>query len=297
MLAARPLPSPAPRLHAEHHIGRLARLRRWTHDGAPFAPARPAAHPAVEISWVETGNVHYAIGARDVDAVAGAIVVVPRDTEHTTSFGARVRAGALWVAGDVIDEIADAVGRPGAARALEPGLLRASAEPIEVATLARMLSAELAAAEPGALLAAEALLEAIVIRTLRATRLGHAATGARSPGIAAAVDLVRTRYAEPLDVEDLARAAGMSRFHFSRIFRREVGSSPYRYLMGVRLERAAELLRGGRHDVTQAALEVGFADLGRFARAFRARFGCTPSRARRPGRAIMSACASLAGSP
>lgn len=290
-------------MQAELQIGRLARLRRWTHDGAPTAATRPSAHPAVEIAWVERGGLTYRIGARSLEAHAGAVVIVPRDAEHTTDFAASVRAGALWVTSDVIDELGQALGRRGAARALEPGRLDGSAE---IPALARMLAGELADAAPGALLAAEALLEAIVVRALRAAPLAPGRGGASSPGIAAAVDFVQTHYAEPLGVEDLARAAGMSRFHFSRHFRREVGLSPYRFVVRVRVERAAELLRGGRHDVTQAALEVGFADLGRFARVFRAHFGRRPSEARGRTsrraavpreRAIMSACASLAGCP
>jgi AraC family transcriptional regulator len=83
----------------------------------------------------------------------------------------------------------------------------------------------------------------------------------------------------------MARAARMSRYHFSRRFKDATGKSPYRYLVDVRLERAAELLRRGRAGVTEAALTVGFSDPSRFARMFRARFGASPAKyaeARRP---------------
>lgn len=69
----------------------------------------------------------------------------------------------------------------------------------------------------------------------------------------------------------------MSRYHFSRRFRDEVGQSPYKFLVRMRVERAAERLRAGL-SVTEAAYEVGFAGLGRFSHAFRARFGVLPSR-------------------
>ena len=59
-----------------------------------------------------------------------------------------------------------------------------------------------------------------------------------------AKDLADARYFEPLDVDDLARAAGLSRAHFSREFRRAFGESPHAYLLTRRLERAAALLRG-----------------------------------------------------
>jgi AraC family transcriptional regulator len=69
----------------------------------------------------------------------------------------------------------------------------------------------------------------------------------------------------------------MSRFHFSRLFRDEIGQAPYQYLLRVRLARATELLRGGHHSVTEAALESGFTDLSRFASMFKKQTGKRPS--------------------
>jgi transcriptional regulator GlxA family with amidase domain len=103
--------------------------------------------------------------------------------------------------------------------------------------------------------------------------------------VSLSLDHIHSAYAEPLTVDDLARSAGMSRFHFSRLFHEQVGDAPYRYLLRVRIARAAELLRGGRHSVTEAALAVGFQDLGRFRRLFRREIGCRPSEvARRSAR-------------
>src|SRR5438477_307637 len=81
----------------------------------------------------------------------------------------------------------------------------------------------------------------------------------------------------PLSLDELARLAAMSRFHFSRSFHEQVGHSPYAYLTTVRLRRAAELLGCGSANVTEAAYASGFTDLGRFGRKFRAAYGCTPS--------------------
>jgi len=88
---------------------------------------------------------------------------------------------------------------------------------------------------------------------------------------------VHARYCEPLAIADLARAAAMSRYHFSRRFRAELGVSPYRFLQRVRIQRARELLRGQQRSVTHVALAIGFTDLARFAAAFRAQFGVLPS--------------------
>ena len=70
-------------------------------------------------------------------------------------------------------------------------------------------------------------------------------------------DLVDARYAEPLGVDDMARAAGLSRAHFSREFRRTFGESPHAYLLTRRLERAAALLRATDRSVVAICFAVG----------------------------------------
>jgi len=70
-----------------------------------------------------------------------------------------------------------------------------------------------------------------------------------------AKDLVDSRYAEALTVDDLAGAAGLSRAHFSREFRRTFGDTPHAYLLTRRLERAAALLRGTDRNVADICIE------------------------------------------
>src|SRR3954463_7588185 len=84
-----------------------------------------------------------------------------------------------------------------------------------------------------------------------------------------AKDLADARYAEPLDVDDLARAAGLSRAHFSREFRRAFGESPHASLLTRRLERAAALLRTTDRSVADVCLSVGLQSIGSFTTSFR----------------------------
>jgi AraC-like DNA-binding protein len=77
-------------------------------------------------------------------------------------------------------------------------------------------------------------------------------------------DLADARYFEALDVDDLAAAAGLSRAHFSREFRRAFGVSPHAYLLTRRLERAAALLRNTDKSVAEICLAVGLQGLGSF---------------------------------
>ena len=88
-----------------------------------------------------------------------------------------------------------------------------------------------------------------------------------------AKDLADARYFEPLDVDDLARAAGLSRAHFSREFRRAFGESPHAYLLTRRLERAAALLRTTDHSVADICFSVGLQSVGSFTTSFTRTYG------------------------
>jgi AraC-like DNA-binding protein len=99
-----------------------------------------------------------------------------------------------------------------------------------------------------------------------------------------AKDLADARYSERLDVDDLARAAGLSRAHFSRQFRRAFGTSPHVYLLTRRLERAAALLRVTDRSVADVCFSVGLQSVGSFTTSFTRTFGISPTayRARFP---------------
>jgi AraC-like DNA-binding protein len=92
-----------------------------------------------------------------------------------------------------------------------------------------------------------------------------------------AKDLADARYFEPLDVDDLARAAGLSRAHFSREFRRAFGEPPHAYLLTRRLERAAALLRTTDRSVAEICFAVGLKSVGSFTTSFTRTFGASPT--------------------
>jgi AraC-like DNA-binding protein len=92
-----------------------------------------------------------------------------------------------------------------------------------------------------------------------------------------AKDLADARYFEPLDVDDLAHAAGLSRAHFSREFRRAFGEPPHSYLLTRRLERAAALLRMTDRSVAEICLDVGLQSIGSFTTSFTRTFGVSPT--------------------
>ena len=94
-------------------------------------------------------------------------------------------------------------------------------------------------------------------------------------------DRIDREYAQPLDVEALARGAHMSAGHLSRQFRAAFGESPYSYLMTRRIERAMALLRCGELSVTQVCFAVGCSSLGTFSTRFTELVGMPPSVYRR----------------
>jgi AraC-like DNA-binding protein len=92
-----------------------------------------------------------------------------------------------------------------------------------------------------------------------------------------AKDLADARYFEPLTVDDMARAAGLSRAHFSREFRAAFGESPHAYLLTRRLERAAALLRTTDRSVADICFSVGLQSVGSFTTSFSRTFGRSPT--------------------
>jgi AraC-like DNA-binding protein len=90
------------------------------------------------------------------------------------------------------------------------------------------------------------------------------------------VAILKQSLAEPPPLEEMGRRVGCSHFHLSRIFTQEMGKTISAYLRDLRMERAAELLREGKMNVTEAAMEVGYSSLSHFTVAFRETFACCP---------------------
>jgi AraC-like DNA-binding protein len=89
---------------------------------------------------------------------------------------------------------------------------------------------------------------------------------------------------EPVDLEATAKAAGLSAFHFLRVFSQVLGVTPHQYLVRSRLRRAAQLLVEGTQSITDIAFDVGFADLSNFVRTFNRAAGMAPRQFRQVAR-------------
>ena len=123
-----------------------------------------------------------------------------------------------------------------------------------------------------------------------------AETGVRSPpklppdsrrardSVYAALSLLEDSSSEELHLDDIADAVDLSPYHFLRLFKRELGVTPYRYLLQARVRRAVELLGATDQPVTGIAFDVGFGDLSNFINTFRREIGCSPSQFRKTSR-------------
>ncbi len=213
-----------------------------------------------EISWIERGRLEHTMGRDVVAASAGACLLMPPGIVHTPRTRT-VRFHQVTVMADAIEEAADAFdGAP-------PRRPDVIGEDARLTALVRLIATETTEARAP-------LLDALAISLVKGASDGPRARVDRR--VRRALDRVASDFAAPLSVDDLAAEAGMSRFAFLRAFRAQVGESPYQHLQRVRLDRAAERLRAGDEPVLAIALSCGFGDPGRFARAFRARFGRTP---------------------
>ncbi|MET8877046.1 AraC family transcriptional regulator [Nocardia sp. NPDC004604] len=97
------------------------------------------------------------------------------------------------------------------------------------------------------------------------------------PHLRRARDLADRDYAEPLNLDELAAAAGVSKYHFLRAFAAVYGVTPAAYLAERRIERAQDYLRATNLTVTEVCMLVGYSSLGSFSSKFRQLVGVTPS--------------------
>ncbi len=88
---------------------------------------------------------------------------------------------------------------------------------------------------------------------------------------------ISEHFSKPLNIEDIAKEIGMSKFHFFRLFKQVFNQSPYQYLLQKRLEYAVALLKKGNASISEIAMDTGFSDIHAFSKAFKNTYGTSPS--------------------
>lgn len=254
---------------------------RWTNA---------TCHGGLELAWSRSGALTYRLGRTEVTVPRGAVVVVPEGVDHRTLMSEGGIAESLHLAPTLIARLSDELGPRLVMRGLEPGVVHTGQ------VLDRARSWATCGIPDATALAADGFVLEILRRRLQNEQLAEV----RDIRISRALELVWSDFQQAPQVEDLCDAAGMSRFHFSRQFKARTGKSPYRFLLEVRLEHAAHLLRKQELSVTAAATTAGFTDLSRFSQLFRRHFGVSPknyAKVSRPTDAPASRPASRPTSP
>ncbi|MBI5543114.1 MAG: helix-turn-helix transcriptional regulator [Deltaproteobacteria bacterium] len=243
-------------------------LRRWAGGEDEWGPV--SAHFGLEVAWAVEGWLRYRIGRLELVAPPGALVVIPEGVEHASLLGPRVLGRALHLGSHLLESLQDDLGLRTIASGLQPGVVLVGGR-LQAQQLLSNLEAEGCSTEM-----MDELGLALAMDVLRIRTRDESLAETHDRRIVAAIERLWDEGNADLGVEDLAVAAGMSRFHFSRIFKQRTGMSPYQYLLELRLQRSAALITRGL-PVTQAATLAGFSDMSRFAQRFRRRFDCPPS--------------------
>lgn len=241
------------------------RIRGWNVASRTRWPG--GAHAAIELAMPSDGALIYQIGGRCHEVRAGEAIVLPAQTEHRTGTAGATRATSFWIGERFAAEAEAALGVR-----LDEASVRPAAR---LTALAALLVGEATTSGVGAGLAADGLATALTVELLR--RGDDDRLASVDPRVRRAAEQIEAEYERELTVDELARTASLSRFHFTRMFTKAMGASPYRYLVRRRVRAAAALLARPHRSVTEVGLSVGFTDLSRFSRAFKQQMGQSPS--------------------
>ncbi|MFT3708235.1 MAG: AraC family transcriptional regulator [Archangium sp.] len=242
----------------------------WRDGSVSAAPGYGPRHrnPGYELTWVREGFVSFALaGAQQSITMktGGVIVLNPGELNTPYAQGAMFQ---LMLSPTAIDDAREQLGvsstLPTSAFSFAPGT--------RVSAIAGMIARERRALEDDDPLV-KSLADALILSLVRPEQ---AQAKRRDPAVSRAIDFLQAHHSERLSIDDVARAIGLPRFALMRRFKEQTGTSLYQHLQNVRLDRAAHALRSGSESVLSIALSSGFTDPGRFARAFRQRFGAAP---------------------
>lgn len=247
-------------------------------------PYRPGDRPFTEVydawrlSYVRRGSFGCRARGRDFEFVAGALKVGRPGEEYVATHEHHHGCADVCLSMAFSPELLDSMG------ALEAPWQSVCLPPLpETMVLGELVHA---AAKGESDFGADeaALLLARKFASLQGERRSARASAADRRRAVEAARWLEARYAEPLNLDDAARQAGLSPFHFLRVFARVLGVTPHQYLVRSRLREAAKRLADPLRPVTEIALEVGFADLSNFVRTFRRAAGVSPGQFRRAAR-------------
>ena len=248
-------------------------------DAGPGDRPFPEYHQAFSLSYVRHGTFGYRVRGRQFEMVAGSLLIGFPGDEFLCSHDHA--CGDECLSFRLTPEVADTVGSD--EKVWKRGALPPLAQIMvlgELAQAAAMGASGVGLDEIGSVLAMR--LAALIGG--KSHQLRRASPRDRQRAVETALWLDANAH-EPVDLERAARQAGLSSFHFLRLFARIVGVTPHQYLLRSRLRRAARALAADDRPVSDIALDVGFADLSNFVRTFHRAAGISPRGFRQAARA------------
>jgi AraC family transcriptional regulator len=238
---------------------------------APF----PETHAGYSVSYVRKGTFGYRARGRAFDLVAGSIIVGRPGVEYMCTHDHHHGCGDECLSFQIAPDLAETIG----ANAWEAGCVPPLPELVVLGELAQAGAdgrSDLGLDELGLLLVAR--LADVVSGRARGAQDAPVRDRRRAVEAALWID---AHAGEEVDLDRAARAAGLSPFHFLKVFARVIGVTPHQYLIRARLRVAARLLSDAERAITDIAFDVGFADLSNFVRTFHRAAGVSPRGFRR----------------
>jgi AraC family transcriptional regulator len=244
-------------------------------DACPADPPAVEQHGAYSLSYVRKGSFGYRVRGEAFELVAGSVLIGHRGDEYVCTHDHVCGDECLSI--QLSPALAEAVGRR--AWLWRTGCLPPLAELVVLGELAQAAADGRSdiGIEEAALLFAMRLVE--IVSGEKRTPLTPGPRDRRR-AVEAALRIDAT-CDQPTDLAHAANDAGVSPFHFLRLFAQVLGVTPHQYLVRSRLRRAARLLADDERSITDVAFDVGFGDLSNFVRTFHRAAGVSPRRFRR----------------
>ncbi|HEU0200525.1 MAG TPA: AraC family transcriptional regulator [Burkholderiaceae bacterium] len=235
------------------------------------ASGRPALHEDVEIRLVTAGEVRVRIDGESRLLPAGTLLRIPPAQLHSFADGSTYSFLALHVAPSLLQRRGHPAWHP---QGLETHATEAARAEVIAAACAALQALSEGAPAPES---ADRVITALVDWAATVESRVRSRPASRVPAIDRALAYLREHYARELAIDDVAAAAGLSKFYFVRLFASTLGVTPHRYQMLLRVACSRRLLRAGT-DIAEVATHTGFFDQSHFTRCFREIVGVTPGR-------------------
>lgn len=260
-----------------------------------FGVARPVPrhwHEEYQLCLIQSGGGELIYRGRDLPTPPASLFMVHPGEVHSNRAGGRDGCSyrTLFVGADAMRAAAEGAGLPGPEPPFFPTAVVYDADLIR-----QYVELHCALERPAAGLERQTLLVGLLARLVERyaeRRAPRQRRGAERRAVGRAREYLAAHYAENVSLEQLARVANLSPYHFSRVFAEQTGMPPHAFQTQLRVARAATLLRAG-WPIPQAAAQTGFADQSHLTRHFKRLVGVTPGRYTQNSKNVQDAGARL----